>query len=329
MVQKIRWGFISTGKIAHTLAQTITPMSDGEIVAVGSRTQAAADEFGAQYGIKKCYGTYEELANDPDVDVVYIATPHNLHYDNMKLCLNAGKHVLCEKAFTLNAPQAAECIALAREKGLFLMEAMWTRYFPAIKRARAMISDGTLGDVRALRAELCLDLDKDPTHRIYSKDLAGGALLDVGIYPLSFAIHMFGLPQTVNTTVHMAHTGVDEYETMQFAWDNGRMAYLAAGVLFDSPRDAVIMGTKGWVRVIGTHFIKPHTLVLKLKDQAEQVLDFSYPSTGYQYEIEEVHACLRAGKLESDLMPLDESLKIMQLMDSMRAEWGLKYPEEQ
>ena len=328
MAEKIRWGILSTGKIAHILAQTIRSFDDAEIVAVGSRTQESADSFGAQYDIPRRYASYEALAADPDVDIIYIGTPHNLHYDNMKLCLNAGKHVLNEKAFTLNAAQAEECIALARQKGLFLMEAMWMRYFPAVKHARRLVQDGTLGDVRMLRAELVLDLDKDPNWRIYNPHLAGGALLDVGIYPLSFACYMFGLPSSIQSVVHMAHTGVDEYEIMLARWEGGRMAALGAGVLFDSPRDAVIMGTKGWARLSGRHFICPDKLIVQLKDQPMQTHDYSYSGTGYEYEIEEVHACLRAGKLESDLMPLDESLAIMKLMDGLRAEWGLKYPEE-
>lgn len=327
-MDKIRWGIISTGGIAHAFARGLRHLPDAEIVAVGSRSQASADEFGDQYGIANRYDSYEALVADERVDVVYIGTPHAFHADNMRLALGAGKHVLCEKAFTINAAEAAECIALARERGLFLMEAMWTRYIPAIVRLREWIRDGLIGEPRMVQAGLNVDLPYDPQHRVYNPELGGGAMLDVGIYPIAFACMILGLPQTVSHQVQMGETGVDEHAAFLFGYDDGRAALLSFNVRQLLPNEVIIKGTRGYIRVHPPmHHPTRLTLYQTGGDKLED-FDIPYESSGLNYEAAEVHRCLRAGLTESDAMPLDETLAIMRLMDAARADWGLVYPND-
>ena len=326
-MDKIRWGIISTGGIATAFAKAINHLDDAEIVAVGSRSQASADEFGDEHDIPNRYDSYEALVNDPDVDVVYIGTPHTFHYDNMKLALNAGKHVLCEKAFTINAEEAQECIALAREKNLFLMEAMWMYFIPAIVKLRELLADGIIGDVLMVQAHFNVSLNLDPKARIMNPELGGGALLDVGIYPISFARMVLGLPDTVHSHVQLGETGVDVQAGLLFAYDGGKSALLSMGVHSDMPTNAIIKGTKGYIEV-KPNFWHPTELSIHVAGDAARTLEIGYESTGLNYEAQEVHNCIRAGKTESDIMPLDLSLKTMQLMDTLRDDWGVRYPND-
>lgn len=325
-MEKIRWGIISTGKIAHALARTFQEVDDAELVAVASRSQASADEFGAQYNVPNCYASYEAMMEDKDVDAVYIATPHSHHYENMLMCIEAGKHILCEKAFTLNAQQAQICIDRAREKGVFLMEAMWTRFIPATVQARQWIAEGLIGEIKQVRAEFCVHLPYNPEGRIYNPQLGGGALLDLGIYPISFATHWLGIPDDVYSFAFLGETGVDEYESIMFGYENGAIAQLSAGVRFNGTREATIVGDKGYIR-FHPNFHHSERLTIKQEDTPERVVDIPH-TNGYRYEVEEVHRCIKAGKTESDIMPLDETLAIMTLMDTLREEWGVEYPNE-
>jgi len=309
------------------MAKALSESQDAEIVAVASRSREKADLFGQTWNISHCYGNYESLVADPDVDVVYIATPHNLHYENMLMCLNAGKHVLCEKAFTLNAQQAEKCIGLAREKGLFLMEAMWMRFFPAMGQVRTWLQEGRIGDIHLLQADFCLNIPFDANHRLYDLQLGGGALLDLGIYPLSIASMILGQPQSIQSYAHVGRTGVDELDTMLFAYDVGASAVLSCSLQVYKPREAFIMGTDGYIKIHNI-FFKPDRLTLHLNGQEPSIIDLPYESNGYIHEINEVHACLRDKKTESPLMPLDETLAIMRLMDGLREKWGVSYPEE-
>jgi len=327
-MEPIRWGLIATGEIAKNMVQALHQSDGARVVAVASRTQARAETFGQQWNIPSRYGSYEELVEDPDIDVVYIATPHNLHYENMKMCLQAGKHVLCEKAFTLNARQAEECIAIAREKQLFLMEAMWMRFFPAMRQVREWLANRVLGEVRLVQADFCFNLPFDPNHRLYNPDLAGGALLDLGVYPLSFATMVLGFPQGIASHAHIGETGVDELDTILLNYENGASANLSCSMRVYKPREAFIIGTKGYIKVHNI-FFRPDRLTLHPSGQEPQVFDFPMDGNGYVYEIEEVHQCLRAGKTESHLMPLDDSLRLMALMDELRSAWKLVYPDEE
>ena len=326
-MDKIRWGILSTGKIAARFAEGLAVLPDAELVAVGSRTPAAAEAFGAQYGIPHRHGSYEALVADPDVDVIYIGTPHPLHKENSLLALRHGKAVLCEKPFTLNAAEAAEVIAVAREQRLFLMEAMWMRYIPAIVKVRELLAAGALGEVRLVAADFGFRAEFDPQSRLFAPELGGGALLDVGIYPLSLACMVLGPPAHVTGLAHRGVTGVDEQSAFLLGYEDGRLAVLYAAVRTNTPVEATIMGTAGQMRIHSPMF-HPTRLTLSRPGQDDERLELPVAGNGYNYEAAEVMRCLRAGELESPVMPLAETLAIMQTMDQLRAQWGLKYPSE-
>jgi predicted dehydrogenase len=326
-MKPIHWGILATGHIADTVASDLKDTKSAEMLAVASRTQAKADAFGNKWGIPKRYASYQALAEDPEVDVVYIATPHSFHYESMLMCLQAGKHVLCEKAFTLNAKQAVECIALARQNNLFLMEAMWMRFNPAIQRVREWVKEGVLGEIHLLQADFCLNIAYDPLHRLYNPELGGGALLDLGIYPLSLALHILGLPKSFGGLAHLSPDGVDVLDLYQLTHEAGAVANLACGLGFHKPREAFIAGNKGYIKV-HEPFFRPDCLTLHLEGKKPQELKIPYRGKGYVHEIEEVHRCLRDGRSESKVMPLDETLELMNIMDRLRSDWGVVYPGE-
>jgi predicted dehydrogenase len=293
---------------------------------VGSRSQATADEFGDTFGARRRYASYEALANDPEIDVIYVSTPHPMHRDNTLLALNAGKAVLCEKPFCLNAAEAETMINLARSKGLFLMEAMWTRYLPAVIKTRQLIADGVLGEIRMIMADFGFRFEFDPQHRLLNPELGGGALLDAGVYPISFTSMIFGPPVRVMSMAQLGQTGVDEQAAILLEHDRGRLALIATAVRTDTPSHVIVMGTRGRLRVHPPIYC-PTQLTLTLNGK-DELIDAPLEGNGYNYQANEVMDCLRAGKLESELMPLDETLSIMKTMDQIRAPWGLKYPTE-
>ena len=327
-MKPIRWGILATGEIAKNMVQALNQSSEAEVVAVASRTQARAEDFGRRWNIPVRYGSYQALVEDPNVDVVYIATPHNLHYENMKMCLHAGKHVLCEKAFTLNSKQAKECVRLARQKNLFLMEAMWMRYFPAMQQVREWLENGVIGKVRLVQADFCFNLPFNATHRLYNPKLGGGALLDLGIYPLSFATMVLGFPQGITSYAHIGETGVDELDTIILTYENGATAVLNCSMRIYKPRESFIIGTYGYIKIHNI-FFRPDRLTLHLNGHEEKLVEFPISGNGYIYEVEEVHRCLREGKTESAIMPLDETIRLMEVMDEMRSDWQLVYPDEE
>jgi predicted dehydrogenase len=327
MADKIRWGILGTGVIAHKFALGLKFVPDTELIAVGSRTSTAANAFADRFNVSHRHDSYEALAHDPDVDVIYVSTPHSLHKDNSLLCLNAGKAVLCEKPFTINAAEAEVVINLARQKRLFLMEAMWTRFIPAVVRVRQMITAGTLGEIRMLVADLGFRADFDPQHRLFDPALGGGALLDVGVYTVSFASMLFGPPTRITGLAHLGETGVDEQSAFLLGYGQGQLAILYNAISTDTPTEALVIGTQGRVK-LHTPMYCPPQLTLSLSGREDEVIDMPYEGNGYNYEAIEVMNCLRAGKLESDLMPLDETLAIMRTMDQIRTQWGLKYPME-
>lgn len=329
-MDKIRWGILSTGNVANNFAQALSHVPDAELIAIASRTEENASQFADKWGIARRYSRYDAFVHDPDIDIVYIASPHNYHYEHMLLCLNAGKHVLCEKAFTLNATQAEDCIKLAREKNLFLMEAMWMRFFPATAQLRDWLKQGIIGEVRLIQADFCLNIPFDAEHRLYNPMLAGGALLDLGIYPISFASMVIGLDtvQDVKSVSHFGKTGVDELDSIIISYHTGTTAMLSCGLRAYKPREAFIIGTKGYIKVHNI-FFRPDRLTLHLNGQEPDTMEMSFEGNGYAHEIHEVHRCLRDSLQESPLMPLDETLTIMRFMDALRQDWGLSYPEEQ
>jgi predicted dehydrogenase len=322
----LRWGILGLGSIANQFAIGLKALPDARLVAVGSRSQDKADQFGAKYDAPHRHASYEALANDPEVDVVYVATPHPMHGEDALLCLNAGKAVLCEKPFTVNVAEAERVVGLAREKNLFLMEAMWTRFFPLMYRVRELVASGAIGEARMIQADFGFRAGFDPNSRAFSPALGGGGLLDVGVYTISLASMLFGTPNQVTGLAHLGETGVDEQAGLVLAYDSGRLAVLSTGVRINTPQSAVILGTDGRI-TIHSPWWKPSAMTVSAGGKTEDVT-LPFESNGYQFEALEVARCLVAGKTESEIMPLDESLQIMRTMDALRAQWGLKYPME-
>lgn len=320
-MEKIRWGIISTGNIAKQFARALELIPDAELVAVGSRSQASADAFGDEFNVPHPHrhDSYAKLAADPNVDVVYIGTPHPMHKEDSILCLENGKAVLCEKVFTMNAAELEAIINVAREKRLFLMEAMWTRYQPANVKVREIINSGQIGEVRMVRADFGFRTSFNPKHRLFAPELGGGALLDVGIYPISYASMIFGQqPESITSSARLGETGVDEEAAVQFIYPGGKVAQLACATRLQTAVAVDIYGTEGRIRI--PRFYAAEKLTLIKPDQGEQEIDLPFDGSGYRYQAEEVHRCLRAGLLESETMPLDESLAIMRTMDTILAQ---------
>ena len=322
----INWGILGPGSIAHRFAKGLQSVPDANLYAVGSRTQAKADEFADKYDAPKRYGSYEALAEDPDVQAVYIATPHPQHKDAALLCLDHGKAVLCEKPFTVNAKEAAEVIALARAKDLFLMEGMWARFFPGMVRVRELLASGAIGEARMLQADFGFRTGVNPEGRLFSPALAGGGLLDVGVYPISLASMIFGTPTDISGLAQIGETGVDEMAAVTLKYAQGQLASIITGVRISTPSEATIFGTDGSLK-LHAPFWNPVHLTLKAGGKTEEI-DVPFEGEGFNYEAQEVQNCLRAGKTESAVMPLDETLAIMKTMDTLRSQWDLKYPME-
>jgi predicted dehydrogenase len=327
-MEKIRWGILGTGGIARKFADGLALLPDASLTAVGSRTLSAAEAFGSEYKIPHRHGSYAALMEDPDVDVVYVATVHPLHCENSLGCLAAGKAVLCEKPFTMNAGEAEKVVALARQKKLFLMEAMWTRYFPAFVKIRGLLAEGAIGEVRQVQVDFCMKPEFNPKSRLFDPALGGGALLDLGIYPVSLASMVFGeAPRKILTAASLGSTGVDEQSAAVMEYPGERLAVISCSLRFFSPQEAHVLGTTGRIRVHKPWWYAD-TFTLTRAGREDETVTLPYLGNGYAHEAVEVMDCLRGGRLESSVMPLDESLRIMRTLDAIRAEWGLKYPGE-
>lgn len=329
MEGKIRWGILGTGHIAKTFAKALQFLPGADLVAVGSRAAETAKNFAEVFNVRHQHAGYEQLAKDPEVDVVYIATPHSLHRKNTILCLKAGKAVLCEKPFAINAGRALQMIDVARAEKLFLMEAMRTRFLPTIVKVREWLEQGLIGPVRMLQADFGFSEDWDPQSRLLNPQVGGGALLDVGVYTVSLASMVFGRPPArITGMAHLGRTGVDEQSAIILGYDNGQLAVLTCAVQTETAKEAVVYGTKGSIRM-GPMFFCATEATLSVNGKDEQIIKMPLEGNKYNYEAEEVMRCLRTGKLESDIMPLDESHSIVKTMDEIRAQWGLKYPMEE
>lgn len=330
MDEKIRWGILGTGNIAKKFAIGLSALPDAALVAVGSRKQETASAFGAEYDVPHRHASYEALANDPDVDVIYVATPHPYHCENTLMCLDAGKAVLCEKPFAINAAQTRQMVAKAREKKLFLMDAVWTRFLPLHVKVRELLASDALGDVRMLHIDFGFRTRFNPQSRLLNPELGGGGLLDVGIYAVQLAAMVFGAaPREIASMAHLGETGVDEQATMIFGYDDGKLAQLSCAIRTMTHHEASIFGTEGRIRLHPAWW-RGTTLSLYRKpgNEPDEVLTLPFEGNGYNYEAAEVMACMRAGKTESAVMPLDETLALMETLDTIRGQWGLKYPME-
>jgi predicted dehydrogenase len=321
----IRWGIIATGGIARSFAEDLALLEDATLVAVGSRTAESAEAFGERFGVPNRHASYEALVNDPDVDVVYVGTPHPGHREAALLAINAGKAVLVEKPFTMDAVEAAELIGAARAGGTFLMEAMWTRWLPHMVEVRRILDAATLGDIVSVTAEHGQWFEHDPQFRLFKPELGGGALLDLGIYPVSFANMALGAPATITAVSSPAFTGVDAQTSMIFTYDGGEHAVLTTTSYALTENAAAINGTKARLEIAGT-FYRPTSVRVIDRDQHEiERIDLPVAGNGLRFEAAEVGRCLRAGLLESPVLPLAETLSIMETMDEVRRQIGLSY----
>lgn len=328
MSEKIRWGIISTGHISGRFADALNQLPKAEISAVASRNLGTAKAFAEKYGVLKAYGSYAELAEDPEVDVVYIGTPHSMHLDDSVMCMRAGKSVLCEKALTINAREAEEMVRVAREENVFLMEAMTTRHVPLIRKILGWIEEGRIGEVRMVRASLCVRGVFTPSQRHLNPALGGGSLLDVGVYVISFASMVFQKPpESVVGFGHIGEIGSDEQGVALLKYDKGEIADLSFALGTKAKNDAYIFGTKGYIK-IDERFVLPTKATLVIDDKETEVTGEPIPVGGLVYEAQEVMRCMKEGLKESPFMPLDESLQIMQILDQIRAPWGLTYPND-
>lgn len=326
-MQPVRWGILGTGNIANQFAKGLAALEDAELVAIGSRRAESANRFADTYNVPNRHDSYEALAADPDVEIVYVATPHVYHAENSLLCLNAGKGVLCEKPFTLNTAQAQRVIDVARQQQIFLMEAVWTRFLPHLDEAMRLVADGAIGEVTMLQANFGFRTQVDAASRLFDPALGGGALLDVGIYPVYLAHLLLGKPQEVRSLAHLGSTGVDEQAAFLFGYTGGAVAVLSTAIRADLPHTAVIAGTAGRI-VLNERWWAPSSFTLQRDGHSEETITPSIIGNGYNYEAAEAGRCLRAGLLESAKLPHQLTLDVMQSMDALRAEWGLRYPGE-
>ncbi len=326
-MDKIRWGILGTGRIAGDFATGLAAETDAEIVAVGSRAQHTADEFADRFAIPHRHPSYEALAADPDVDIIYIATPHTLHKENTISCLNAGKAVLCEKPFAINSAEAQEMIDCARTNGIFLMEAMWTRFLPHIREMVRRIEEGQIGDIRLFQGDFCYRAPVNPASRAFNPDLGGGALLDIGVYPISLVHHLLGSPARIASLAHLGETGVDELAGMLFQYKDGALAVMSTAVRANTPHSLHISGTKGEIRA-HDRWWAPSGFTIHRDGHEQETVRPDFIGNGWNYQAVECGRCLREGLTEHELMPLAESLAIMRLMDGLREDWGLRYPME-
>ena len=325
-MKNYKWGILAPGNISHKFVKGLTAIPNAELYAVGSRNLERAQNFANQYGFQKAYGSYADLVNDPDVEIIYVATPHPQHEEAVIKCLNKGKAVICEKPFAANLAQATRMAECARKNKVFLMEAMWTRFLPTICKVRELIADGAIGKVMHINADFCFRAGIDPNGRLFAPNSAGGSLLDVGVYNISFCSMIFGKqPDRVQSYMNIGTTGVDETASVLLSYNEGGSANLLSAIRLNTPHDASIYGEEGFIKLPG--YWCGNTVLLSNKDGYQEI-KLPFESSGYQFEAIEVMECLDKGLLESPVMPLDETLNIMKTLDKIRGDNNLVYPFE-
>jgi predicted dehydrogenase len=322
MTPPVRWGILATGRIAATFVTDLKTLTDVDVVAVGSRSLEAAKLFADTHDIARAHGSWQALADDPDVDVVYVATPHSAHHAATMAVLDAGKAALTEKPITLDVARAAELVERARAANVFLMEALWTRFIPAITHASALIADGAIGRVTTVNADFGFVAPDDPAHRLHAKELGGGALLDLGIYPVTLAHLFLGAPDEIRAWADLGPQGTDRNTAMILGYRSGAHATLTCSLVGATPTSAVVTGTQG--RIEFPNVMCPRGLTLYRGDSVE-VIDRSFEGIGYHFEASEVNRCLREGLIESPVVPHAESLSVMTTLDRVREQIGVTY----
>jgi predicted dehydrogenase len=353
MSNSIRWGVLGAGSIARAFASDLQRVTGAELVAIASRSPAKLREMASSYPRARIYDEYSALVRDSEVDIVYVATTNQLHKDHALLCLKSGKPVLCEKPFTVTAGEARAVIEAARRRGLFCMEAMWTRCLPLMRALPALLDAGAIGDVRMLRADFGSLPPFDPSNRYFNPALGGGAMLDLGVYLVSLASFLFGAPKSVTSEASIGKTGVDEQSAALLAYENGRLATISCSVVTRLPTEALIVGTRGQIR-IHAPVHRPSALTVtvftdvpagrptadssvpsevrssrspvrrladRLRGRPPGLREYPHEGLGYHFEAAEAMRCLRAGETESPVIPLNETLEIMQTLDAIRAPW--------
>ncbi|GAB6899533.1 Gfo/Idh/MocA family protein [Kineosporia succinea] len=332
MTEVLRWGIIGTGGIASRFAADTAKLDDTAVSAVGSRSAAKAAEFAATWGVPASHGSYQDLVSDPSVDAVYVASPHPFHAEHALLAIAAGKHVLVEKPFTMDAVEARTVADAARTAGVFCMEAMWTRFLPHMVHLRELLAAGAIGDVLAMGADQGMRFEQNPEHRLFSFELGGGALLDLGIYPFSFASMVLGAPQTVRAAATPAFTGVDGTTSAVLTYGNGAHAVILCSATVATPMKAWIAGTEGRIELDRQWYTSTTTLTLTKSDGSTEKFEpvpglVEGRAKGMHFMVTEAVERIRAGELESEVMPLDETISIMGILDEVRDQIGLVYPE--
>ncbi len=326
MSDTIGWGILGAGRIARLFAHGLEDAPDARLVAVASRTPDRLKQLGETFGGVQLHREYTALVEDPAVDIVYVATTNQLHRELSLLALRAHKPVVCEKPFTMDAAEAREVIALARREGVFCMEAMWMRFLPLVRALPELLTSGGLGEVRMLRADFGEWNPYSPEHRLFEPALGGGALLDLGVYPLSLAFYLLGRPRAVASRASLAPTGVDAQSAAVLEYPNGRLAFIACSIVARLPTDALIVGERGHIRIHAPLY-RPSEYSVAYHGEGgtehrQGTVSVPFQGNGYNYEAVEAMRCLRAGERESPVMPLDETLAIMETMDAIRACWG-------
>lgn len=323
MKKKVKWGIIGLGKIANKFATGLKEVKDAELYAVASRNREKAAVFSELHNVGKAYGVYEQLMQDEQVDVIYIATPHALHHQLSMECLKHGKAVLCEKPFAMNSTEAKEMINLAREKNIFLMEALWTMFLPHFNYVLEKINSGQYGKIRSVKADFGFPAEFDKNGRLFNKALGGGSLLDIGIYPVFLTYSLLGKPENIKARAEFSETGIDSQCEIEFLYPKGVTAELKSSIKEKTPTTAVIVLDKATFR-LNPRFHEPTSVSIRA-DGKEEVREFGVKTNGYNFEAEHVTRMLREGRTESDIMSLDRTSDIMNLLDEIRQKIGLEY----
>lgn len=325
--QTVKWGILGCGGISSKFASDLKVAHGAELTAVAARSLDKAKAFADEHGFERAYGSYEELLSDQDVEIIYIGTIHPRHKEQALACLEAGKAVICEKPFTMNAAEAREIARLGRDKRIFVMEAMWSRFLPPIVQAREWMAQGLIGEVQLVKADFGFDAGWNPGGRLLNKEIGGGALLDAGIYPVSFASMVYSeQPSKISSVARIGETGVDETFSALFEYEGGRTALLNGAVRLQLTNEAYIYGTKGYIHIPSFLFARKASLHVRGEEPVH--VEDSRSFHGYKYEAEAAMDALRSGRTESDVMPLNETIAILDTMDRMRQQWGLTYPTE-
>jgi predicted dehydrogenase len=323
---EIRWGIVGPGRIAENVIEDFAVVDGARAMAVASRSLDRAQDFAGRHGLERAYGSYAELVADPDVDVLYVATPHPQHAAIALAAIRAGKALLVEKAFTATTAGATEVVDRARASGVFVMEAMWTRFQPAVVALRELIADGAIGEVRSVQADLGVARGFDPADRLFARELGGGALLDLGVYVVSFAQMVLGTPDTVTAVGSQFPTGVDAEASLLLGYADGRSAALLTSLRHALPGQARVFGTEGWIDVL-PRFHHPQTIVLHRGDAEPETITRPQLGGGYAHELIEVTQCLQAGRTESAVMPLADTLAVQDVLQQAAGQLGVHHAE--